>query len=151
MVCATATTHPPAANASVYRPRRPAGTILHQVMRENLETYLVGGDQTCELGANVPFHVEATYRQYLKCGILAHGIARVYCANCGQPMRIIAFILDPPVIERILTHVGEPTEPPALLPARSPPQGELAFDQDGGRADWPEMDQSLDMPGDSWG
>ena len=90
MVCATATTHPPAANASVYRPRRPAGTILHQVMRENLETYLVGGDQTCELGANVPFHVEATYRQYLKCGILAHGFARVYCANCGHDF-LVAF------------------------------------------------------------
>ena len=72
------------------------------------------------------------------------------CPRCGQPMRVIAFVLDPPVIERILRHVGEPTEPPALLPARSPPQGELAFDQDGGRDDWPEMDQSVDTPGDPW-
>jgi len=37
-------------------------------------------------------------------------------------MRIIAFALDPPVIERILTHIGEPTKPPAVLSARSPPQ-----------------------------
>lgn len=36
----------PAAGASVYRSRRPAGTLLHKVMRENLETYLTGGDQT---------------------------------------------------------------------------------------------------------
>jgi len=42
-------------------------------------------------------------------------------------MRIIAFILDRSVIERILEHVGEPTEAPAVLPARSPPQGELGF------------------------
>ena len=72
------------------------------------------------------------------------------CPSCGQPMRIIAFILEPPVIERILRHIGEPTEPPTILPARSPPQTELAFDQDGGRDDWPEMDQSVDAPGDSW-
>ncbi len=44
------------------------------------------------------------------------------CPKCSQPMRIIAFIVDPPVIERILTHVGEPTEPPAVLPARAPHQ-----------------------------
>ena len=83
-------------------------------------------------------------------------LARVYeclplqCPHCGQPMRIIAFVLEPPVVERILRHIGEPTEPPALLPARSPPQGELAFDQDGGRDDWPEMDQSVGSTGDSW-
>ena len=35
-------------------------------------------------------------------------LARIYeclpllCPRCGEPMRIIAFILDPPVIERIL-------------------------------------------------
>jgi len=65
-------------------------------------------------------------------------------------MRIIAFVLDPPVIERILRHVGEPTEPPAILPARSPPQTELEFDQGGGHDDWPEMDQSQGTSGDSW-
>ncbi len=63
-------------------------------------------------------------------------------------MRIIAFVLDPPVIERILSHVGQPKEPPAILPARSPPQVELEFDQDGDRDEWPEMDQSSDRPGD---
>ena len=65
-------------------------------------------------------------------------------------MRIIAFVLDPPVIERILGHIGQPSEPPAILPARSPPQGELVFGQDGGRDDWPEMDQSVGSTGDSW-
>jgi len=29
-------------------------------------------------------------------------------------MRIIAFIVELAVIERILTNVGEPTEPPAV-------------------------------------
>ena len=72
------------------------------------------------------------------------------CPNCGAPMRIIAFVLDPTVIERFLAHVGEPSEPPAILPARSPPQRELAFDQDAGRDAWPDMDQTSGAPGAPW-
>ena len=65
-------------------------------------------------------------------------------------MRIIAFVLDPVVIERILHHVGEPTEPPAILPARSPPQGEIEFDQSADQLDWPDMDQEGDPAGATW-
>ncbi len=64
------------------------------------------------------------------------------CPRCGEPMRIIAFVLDPPVIERILTHIGQPTAPPMILPARSPPQAETDFDQVAGSVEWPEMDQT---------
>lgn len=71
------------------------------------------------------------------------------CPKCGEPMRIIAFVLDRPVIERILEHIGEPTQPPVVLPARSPPQGELPFDQTPGGGDWPDMDQSAGQ-GDGW-
>ena len=37
------------------------------------------------------------------------------CTRCGAPMCVIAFILDPPVVERILGHIGEPTEAPAVF------------------------------------
>jgi hypothetical protein len=37
-----------------------------------------------------------------------------HCPNCGGELKIIAVILDAPVIERILTHLG--------LQARAPPQ-----------------------------
>jgi hypothetical protein len=75
-------------------------------------------------------------------------LARIYeclpllCRTCGKPIKIIAFILDPPVIERILSHIGEPVEPPRILPARGPPQAELDFDQDTAQDPWPEMDQT---------
>jgi len=72
------------------------------------------------------------------------------CPKCSQPMRLIAFILDPPVIERILEHIGEPTEPPAVLPARAPPQAELDFTQVTGPDEWPEMDQSAGARGETW-
>ncbi|PJA73566.1 hypothetical protein CO151_13150 [bacterium CG_4_9_14_3_um_filter_65_15] len=65
-------------------------------------------------------------------------------------MRIIAFVLDPPAIERILRHIDEPTEPPVVLPARSPPQGEFVFNQDAGADDWPDLDQATGWPGDPW-
>jgi hypothetical protein len=32
-------------------------------------------------------------------------------------MRVIAFVLDPPLIERILRQIDEPFEPPEVLPA----------------------------------
>jgi hypothetical protein len=69
-----------------------------------------------------------------------HECLPLLCPRCGQPMRIIAFVLDPPVIERILDHIGEPSSPPTVLPPRAPPQGELGFDQTAGTDQWPEMD-----------
>jgi len=60
-------------------------------------------------------------------------------------MRIIAFVRDPAVIARILTQIGEPTQPPAVLPTRAPPQAELGFEQgdpSAGQAMWPQIDQT---------
>jgi hypothetical protein len=76
------------------------------------------------------------------------------CPSCGQPMRILAFLEDPPVVERILRHIGEPTEAPEVLPARGPPQRELEFSQvdslQHADNEWPEMDQTLDAGDDTW-
>jgi len=54
------------------------------------------------------------------------------------------------VIDRILTHVGEPVAAPVILPARSPPQGEIQFDQTASTDEWPEMDQTAGEGGDTW-
>jgi hypothetical protein len=40
-----------------------------------------------------------------------------------------AFITDPPVVHRILSHVGLPTEPPDIAPARAPPMLDIGFDE----------------------
>ena len=65
-------------------------------------------------------------------------------------MRIIAFVLDDPTIERILEHIGEPWWPSAMPPARSPSQREFGFDQTIATADWPEMDQTAGQQADGW-
>ena len=42
------------------------------------------------------------------------------CPNCGGDIRLIAFITEPGPIRKILTHRGEPLEPPPVSPARRP-------------------------------
>jgi hypothetical protein len=52
------------------------------------------------------------------------------CSTCGGRLRFIATIEDPPVVQRILAHVGLPTTVPEASPARPPPAAgdTLAFD-----------------------
>ena len=44
------------------------------------------------------------------------GLDMEHCPNCGGELKIIATILDQPVIEKILTHLG--------LQARAPARGQ---------------------------
>ena len=55
-----------------------------------METYLVSGVREDDFAPNIPYHVQAAFREYLKCGIPAHGFARVYCAGCGHDF-LVAF------------------------------------------------------------
>ncbi len=48
------------------------------------------------------------------------------CPHCQGRRRLLAAIFDPDSIARILTSLALPTEPPAIAPARPPPQA--AFD-----------------------
>jgi hypothetical protein len=43
------------------------------------------------------------------------------CDNCGGRMKLRALVITSAGIERYLRWLGEPTEPPALAPARGPP------------------------------
>jgi len=56
------------------------------------------------------------------------------CPNCGGDIRLISFITDPGPIRKILTHLGEPLDPPHVSPARGPPVdwGELVQSQGAG-------------------
>ncbi len=50
------------------------------------------------------------------------------CHWCGGARRVLTFLTDPIVIHRILSHLGLPTDPPPIAPARSPPDKALLFD-----------------------
>jgi len=49
------------------------------------------------------------------------GVNVLRCPKCGGECRVIACIDDPPVIRKILNHMGLSTEPIELAPARGPP------------------------------
>ena len=56
----------------------------------------------------------------------AFSIDVLKCPRCGGQRELIAFITDGLVIRKILTHLGLPTEPPRIAPARAPPEFEFA-------------------------
>ena len=63
-------------------------------------------------------------------------LARIYevfslqCPECGADMRILAFLTEPEPVQAILRHLGLPTAPPLLSPARGPPKHHLGFDRE---------------------
>lgn len=72
-----------------YRPRRPAQSVLYQVVRDHLETFCLQS-ATLRGGEGLPRFVEEEFRAYLRCGWLAGGFARFRCAACGAD-RLVAF------------------------------------------------------------
>jgi len=76
-----------------YVPRQPERAVLHQVVREHLETFLAearhrGG------GEGLPLFVEREFREFLTCGVLARGFARFRCHGCLREI-LVAFSCCP--------------------------------------------------------
>ena len=44
------------------------------------------------------------------------------CPHCGSRRTLLAAIFDQGAIQKILAHLGLPTEPPTMAPARAPPE-----------------------------
>jgi hypothetical protein len=83
MVARLSSTH------STYVRRRPEDTVLYQVLRLHLESFLAevrlrnGGD-------GLPRFVERELREYLTCGVMARGFARFRCRQCAREL-LVAF------------------------------------------------------------
>jgi len=72
---------------SSYQRRTPEQTSLYRAVQEHIETFLAQAESA---GAWVPAFVKREFEDYLKCGILAHGFARLRCGACGDES-LIAF------------------------------------------------------------
>ena len=68
-----------------YEPRRPERTVLHAVVRENLQTMLA---QASADGPGLPRYVEQEFARYLDCGVLSEGFCRVVCQSCGDELLV---------------------------------------------------------------
>lgn len=71
-----------------YKRRQPENSVLYKIVQENLETFLQVAEEEC--GRPLPEFVEKEFREYLKCGILAHGFIRAQCESCKSE-RLVAF------------------------------------------------------------
>ena len=56
------------------------------------------------------------------------GLDVLTCEHCGGQREVLTFVTDPLVIRRILEHLGLPSEPPLVSPARPPPGSERMFE-----------------------
>ena len=77
-----------ALGAYTYQRHQPEHTVLYKIVQENLETFLRLVHEEC--GRALPDFVEKEFREYLKCGILAHGFLRAKCESCSDE-HLIAF------------------------------------------------------------
>jgi len=72
---------------TTYVRRQPEGTVLHQVVRAHLETFLAEARRRGS-GEGVPRFVERELREFLTCGVMARGFARFRCDDCGHEMLV---------------------------------------------------------------
>ncbi len=69
--------------AGFYRRRRPETTPLYKIVSENLETFIdTYEDRFLECYGFLSDRAVDTLREYLKCGLLQFGLARVRCPVC---------------------------------------------------------------------
>src|SRR5437899_2245918 len=78
-----------AVERAVYRPRDAERSVLHAVVRTHLETFLREAAHRGE-GAGLPQFVEQEFREFLTCGVLAHGFVRLRCDTCAEE-RLVPF------------------------------------------------------------
>ena len=64
-----------------YVPRLTERSVLHEVVRENLETFLAQARARTEHGFGVPRFVDEEFRAFIRCGVINHGFARVRLRN----------------------------------------------------------------------
>ncbi|MDP9000949.1 MAG: transposase zinc-binding domain-containing protein, partial [Myxococcota bacterium] len=74
--------------APAYVPRRPTETVLHQLVRQNLEPFLAYARANYDGG--LPLYVEQEFRAYIGCGDFSRGFSRARCDACGHDL-LVAF------------------------------------------------------------
>jgi len=75
------------ATQDAYEPRHAEDALLYRVIAAELETFLASAR---DRGHALPAFVENTFREFLTCGVPAHGFVRVHCDRCGDD-RVVAF------------------------------------------------------------
>lgn len=72
--------------ADGYARRAPEETLLYRVVREHWPTFR----ELAEERGGLPDFVTREFEEYLRCGILEHGLVHLCCERCGHAM-VVAF------------------------------------------------------------
>jgi hypothetical protein len=67
--------------SDAYRPRDPAASALYHVVRDHFETFRAHAAGLRD-DEGLPGFVEQEFRNFLRCGWLAGGFARLRCTRC---------------------------------------------------------------------
>jgi len=70
-----------------YSRHRPEKSVLYRSVADELESFVA---ESAEQQRPVPPFAERALREFLSCGILAHGFVRVHCDACGHDA-VVAF------------------------------------------------------------
>ena len=65
-----------------YRPRDAEHGVMYRVIDEHLEAFLDAAAHHAD-GSRLPAFVEEEFRDFLTCGVLARGFARLRCGDCA--------------------------------------------------------------------
>ena len=78
----------PSGEAVHYERRRPEETVLYQLIQEHAESFFAQVE--AQTAASLPEFVKEEFDAFLECGILAHGLLRLRCAECAHE-KLVAF------------------------------------------------------------
>ena len=76
---------PRLAQPAGYQRREPEKSVIHKVVRDNLETFLAEME---EAGVHLPWTVRKEFEAYLRCGDLSAGFIRAECRACRRALLI---------------------------------------------------------------
>jgi len=96
-----------------YEPRRPADSVLHRIVQDHLETFVVREARLRD-GDGLPQFVERAFRDFLRCGLLAGGFARFHCDGCRLDW-LVAFWCKGRAVELWSSAYGGTRYPPGSI------------------------------------
>jgi len=67
-----------------YERGRPDQSVLYRVLQEHLATFLESAASLDAGATGVPRFVQKELRAFLDCGVLARGLIRLHCSECGK-------------------------------------------------------------------
>jgi Transposase zinc-binding domain/Putative transposase len=81
-VLALATACPSSGSPTAYARRRPEETLLHRVVSQHWQAFR----ERAEHAGGLPDFVVDEVQEYLRCGILEHGVVHLACRRCGHAL-----------------------------------------------------------------